>query len=275
VTEVAPAAKAPGDRTSSRQWASSWRTRRGLLRSLLVYYGVPFKLRRLADLYRPFVEPGDLCFDVGAHVGDRTRALRRLGARVVAIEPQPACLGFLQWMYRKDKAVTVVAAGVGEAEGEATLLVSERTPTVSSLSASWVEGVRHAPRFAGVTWDGRASVRVTTLDALAARFGRPSFCKLDVEGSELAALTGLTQAIPVVTFEYIPAQRRAAQACLARLESLARYEYNWTEREVPRLRSAGWLSSKAMASLLDGLPDGAHSGDIFGRLRRPVVSGKN
>ena len=140
---------------------------------------------------------------------------------MVAIEPQPACLGFLQWMYRNDKAVTVVAAGGGEAEGEATLLVSERTPTVSSLSASWVEGVRHAPRFAGVTWDGRASVRVTTLDALAARFGRPSFCKLDVEGSELAALTGLTQAIPVVTFEYIPAQRRAAQACLARLESLA------------------------------------------------------
>jgi FkbM family methyltransferase len=272
VTEAAPAAEAPGDRTSSRQWAPSWQTRRGLLRSLLIYYGVPFKLRRLADLYRPFVEPGDLCFDVGAHVGDRTRALRRLGARVVAIEPQPACLGFLQWMYRNDKAVTVVAAGVGEAEGEATLLVSERTPTVSSLSASWVEGVRHAPRFAGVTWDGWTPVRVTTLDALTARFGRPSFCKLDVEGSELAALTGLTQAIPVVTFEYIPAQRQAAQACLARLESLDRYEYNWTEREVPRLRSAGWLSPKAMASLLDGWPDGAHSGDIFARLRRAVGS---
>jgi hypothetical protein len=136
-----------------------------------------------------------------------------------------------------------------------------------------VEGVRHAPRFAGVTWDGWTPVRVTTLDALTARFGRPSFCKLDVEGSELAALTGLTQAIPVVTFEYIPAQRQAAQACLARLESLDRYEYNWTEREVPRLRSAGWLSSKAMASLLDGWPDGAHSGDIFARLRRAVVSG--
>src|SRR3970282_98282 len=105
VTEVAPAAKAPGDRISSREWASSSRARRGLLRSLLIYYGVPFKLRRLADLYRPFVEPGDLCFDVGAHVGDRTRALRRLGGRVVAVEPQPACLGLLRWMYRNDKAV--------------------------------------------------------------------------------------------------------------------------------------------------------------------------
>src|SRR3989304_4135962 len=95
VTEVAPAAEAPGDTTSSRQWAQSWRTRRGLLRSLLIYYGVPFKLRRLADLYRPFVEPDALCFDVGAHVGDRRRALRRLGARGVGIEAPPACPGFL------------------------------------------------------------------------------------------------------------------------------------------------------------------------------------
>ena len=277
MTEAAPAeapAEAPGGRSTARgRPGRRWRTRRGLLRSLLIYYGVPFKLRRLADLFRPFVKPGDLCFDVGAHVGDRTRALRRLGARVVAIEPQPSCLEFLRWMFRNDTAVTVVAAGVGEMEGEATLLVSEGTPTVSSLSPTWVESVRRAPRFADVNWEGRAAVHVTTLDALMARFGRPAFCKLDVEGSELPALTGLTRAIPAVAFEYIPAQRRAAQACLARLESLARYEYNWTEREVPRLRSSSWVTAEGMAALLDDLTDGAHSGDIFGRLRK-VDSGE-
>ena len=41
-------------------------------------------------LYGQFVRPGDLVFDVGAHVGDRIAAFRRLGARVVAVEPQPA-----------------------------------------------------------------------------------------------------------------------------------------------------------------------------------------
>jgi len=44
-------------------------------------------------LYRRFVQPGDLVFDVGAHVGDRIASFRRLGARVVAIEPQRAMAG--------------------------------------------------------------------------------------------------------------------------------------------------------------------------------------
>jgi len=268
VTDGATAAAGAPVGARRRGTSHVWRTRRGLLRSLLIYYGVPFKIRRLAGFYRPFVAPGDLCFDVGAHVGDRTRALRRLGARVVAIEPQPACLGVLHRIYRNDPSVTVVEAGVAEAEGEATLLVSERTPTVSSLSPGWVDGVQRAPRFEGVTWDGRVPVRVTTLDSLIDRFGRPSFCKLDIEGSELAALTGLTQAIPVVVFEYIPAQRQAARACLARLETLARYEYNWTEREELRLGAPQWLSADAVAAHLDDLPDGAHSGDIIARMAR-------
>lgn len=270
---AAPAAQA-GLTISPRTALSSWRVRRGLLRSLLIYYGVPLKLRRLAALYRPYVQPGDLCFDIGAHVGDRTRALRRLGARVVAVEPQPVCLEFLRWMYRRDTAVTIVAAAVGAAEGEATLLVSERTPTVSSLSHAWVESVRRAPRFATVTWDAQVAVRVTTLEALVGRFGRPSFCKLDIEGGEADALGGLTRPLPVVVFEVIPAERRAAQACLGILERLGRYEYNWTEREVPRLRSSRWLSAEDMSSVVANLPDEGHSGDIFARLRREVVSGK-
>ena len=41
-------------------------------------------------LYARFLRAGDLAFDIGAHVGDRVSSFRRLGARVVALEPQPA-----------------------------------------------------------------------------------------------------------------------------------------------------------------------------------------
>ena len=60
----------------TRSWAERW----GIWRSLLLYYGVPFRQRRMRRLYAQFIKPGDLCFDVGAHVGNRLRAWDSLGA---------------------------------------------------------------------------------------------------------------------------------------------------------------------------------------------------
>ena len=66
------------------------RTARGIVRSLCIYYGDRSRAVAMDRLYGRFVQPGDLVFDIGAHVGDRVASLRRLGARVVAAEPQPA-----------------------------------------------------------------------------------------------------------------------------------------------------------------------------------------
>lgn len=51
----------------------------GLTRSLVVYHAIPWRQRRLRQLYSRFVGPGDLIFDVGAHVGNRARAFAALG----------------------------------------------------------------------------------------------------------------------------------------------------------------------------------------------------
>ena len=94
----------------------------GLLRSLWIYHGIPGRRARLLAFYRPLVPPGGLAFDIGAHMGNRTLAWRRLGARVVAVEPQPDCLRVLRWLLARDAAVTVLPLAVGQAEGEAQLL---------------------------------------------------------------------------------------------------------------------------------------------------------
>ena len=61
----------------------------GLARSTLIYRARPWRRQRLDRFYRRFIAPGDLVFDIGAHLGDRLAAFARLGARVVAVEPQP------------------------------------------------------------------------------------------------------------------------------------------------------------------------------------------
>ncbi len=78
---------------------SRWQRWRGLGRSIAVYYGNPLKLRRMQRFYAQFIQPGDLCFDIGAHVGNRVLVWSRLGARIVAVEPQPACLALLRRLY--------------------------------------------------------------------------------------------------------------------------------------------------------------------------------
>ena len=236
----------------------------GVTRSLVLFHGIPFRARRLARLYAPFLAPGALAFDVGAHAGNRVRAFRRLGARVVAIEPQPDFARLLRTLYGRDPRVVILEAAVGAAPGEARLLVSERTPTVTTLSAVWARRVAADPSFRGVSWSPGARVPVPTLDALVAAHGRPDFVKLDVEGSEGEALAGLSTPVAALSFEYLVAARDVALACVDRLAALGRYEYNWSAGERQRLAAPRWLEPDAIRAVLRGLAAG--SGDVYARL---------
>ena len=146
-------------------------------------------------LYRCFVGPGDLVFDVGAHVGDRVAAFRRLGARVVAVEPQPALRMTLKLLHGRSRAVTIEPLAIGRAEGSAELMLNLANPTVSTASADFIRAAAGARGWEGQTWTRTITVAMTTLDALIARHGVPAFIKIDVEGFEAEALAGLSRPV--------------------------------------------------------------------------------
>src|SRR5690606_553140 len=114
----------------------------GVARSLLMYYGRPWRAGRMRRFYGQFIAPGDLCFDVGAHVGNRVRAWRQLGARTLALEPQPHLMQVLRRLYGADPAVTLLEVASAAQPGTATLHISRRTPTVTSLSPAWIAAVQ-------------------------------------------------------------------------------------------------------------------------------------
>jgi len=155
---------------------------------------------------------------------------------------------------------------VGASPGTATLHISRRTPTVTSLSRGWIDAVKQDEGFAWVEWDQQLQVPVTTLDALIQAHGMPAFCKIDVEGFELQVLEGLSQPLPCLSFEYIPAALDEARACVARLQTLGDYRYNWSPGEAHQLGAESWLSADELLCQLESIAAHGHSGDIYGRL---------
>ncbi len=238
----------------------------GIARSLWLSHGIPLRAGGMARLYRPFVPQGGLCFDIGAHLGNRVRCWRRLGARVVAVEPQPDMLRVLAALFSRDPGVTLVALAVGREVGTARLWVSERHPTVSSLSADWIARVSADPAFRAVHWDLGPEVRVITLDRLIADHGLPAFIKLDIEGLEADALAGLSHPVAALSFEYLPPVRAVALDCIEILERLGAYRYNYSVGESHRLSAEHWLDGTEIRRFLAGLAPGARSGDIYARL---------
>jgi FkbM family methyltransferase len=219
----------------------------------------------MRGLYGRFLGPGDVAFDVGAHVGSRVRAWRRLGARVVAIEPQPDCLRVLRLFFGRDPGVSILPVAVGAAAGTARLALSSATPTVSSLSRDWIDSVTRDHRFARVRWDRSVEVPVTTLDDLIAEHGEPAFCKIDVEGFEVDVLAGLNRPLRGLSFEYLPMAHDAALAALDRVDRLGPYRYNYSPIETMRLASQRWLDATELTTLLDRYRPLGRSGDVYAR----------
>jgi len=243
--------------------ADKWRTLRGVVRSLGIYYGRSARRDAMDRLYRQFVAPGDLVFDIGAHVGDRVAAFRRLGARVVAVEPQPALARTLRLLFWRDGAVTIEPKAVGRRAGTIDLKLNLDNPTVSSASDAFIKSADGASGWEGQAWTHAVPVPVTTLDRLIERHGRPSFIKLDVEGFEAEALAGLTIAVPALSFEFTTIQKDLARACVERCTALGFVRYNAALGESQALIHAPWQDAAGIAAWLDTLPMAANSGDIY------------
>ena len=237
----------------------------GLARSLLVYYAIPLRHRRMQRFYRRFIRPGDLCFDIGAHVGNRTGTWAGLGGRVIAVEPHSLCVRILSLLYGRHPGVTIVSMAVSSRAGKQRLLVCDNSPTLTTLSSAWIETVNRVRTFHGIRWRLGPLVTVTSLDELIRLHGVPVFCKIDIEGHELAALEGLSTALDTLSFEFLPASIEVALDCVARLGTLGRYRYNVSMVETMRFQWPDWRSEEHILTFLRSQPRTGRSGDVYAR----------
>lgn len=235
----------------------------GLFRSLVIYHN-PVRTVPLRRFYKKLLRPGDLVFDVGAHVGTRARAMRSAGARVVALEPQAPFSHFLRMTLPRD--IRLVEAAAGRVETVAEMAVSSLHPTVSSLKAGFADEAAAVPGFGHVRWDRTQQVQVTTLDRLIAEEGLPRYVKIDVEGFELEVLSGLSQPVELVSVEYLPGLPDLTLSVIDRLVELGDYQFNPVRGESGQYLWDSWRDAAQTRDWLKGMPTSAPSGDLYARL---------
>lgn len=248
-------------------------TGRAILRSLRIYYGDKSRNRKMDAMYARFLKTGDLAFDVGSHVGDRAGSFLRLGAKVVAVEPQPALGTVLNLFYGRNPKFELVRAAIGSREGEIELKLNTKNPTVATASDDFIKSADAAPGWEGQQWDERIKVRMTTLDALIKRYGKPAFVKIDVEGFEDEVLAGLSQPLDSLSIEFTTIQRGIALTAIKRLAAMGPYRFNAALGESQELAHREPLSAEAISRWIAELPMEANSGDIYASLNDAALRG--
>lgn len=239
------------------------KTARGVVRSLRIYYAGRGRRAAMDEFYGAFVKRGDLVFDVGAHVGDRVGSFRRIGARVVAVEPQHALATTLKLIYGRDDRVAIEKVAIGRSEGEIELKINTANPTVSTVSEDFIKSSQGAPGWHGQRWNKTVRVPMTTLDALIARHGMPSFIKIDVEGFEAQALMGLSKPPAALSFEFTTIQRDVAAQCVDLCAALGYTTFNAVLGESLNFAHARDITAGDIKTWIAGLPAEANSGDVY------------
>ena len=214
----------------------------------------PAVLAAFERLYHEFVKPGNLVFDVGANIGENTALFAGLGARVVAVEPLAQCAAAIE----AHANVRLEQCAIGARAGTIELAVCSRALDISSASPAWIDAMQRAGLARG-PWDERVVVPVSTLDDLIARYGSPSFIKIDVEGYEAEVLRGLSERVDAISLETHRAMLDTSLACLDRLLELGFRRFAISPGHSAELSS--WMDARAAAAAMGAL----EWGDLYAR----------
>jgi FkbM family methyltransferase len=237
--------------------------RYGIIRSWLMYYAKPFNRSKLKSFYAQFVKENDLVFDIGAHLGNRSRAYLDLSAKVVAVEPQPLCANFLKKTFADHQDFTLLQVVVGSYVGEISFYISTQSPTIST--ARDLEWRRNINAYSAIpaTWDQMILVPMITLDHMIQTYGMPVFCKIDTEGFEWEVISGLNVPLPNVSFEYLAFDRSRIIACLRKLQGLTTYKCNFSPGESQRWYWPNWKSMDEAIKLIEADQLPFRFGDLY------------
>lgn len=194
--------------------------------------------------YSKLLHKTDLVFDVGANCGKKSSLFLRLGTTVVAFEPQPDCMEELKALCGSHKRLITIQSALSSKAGIGKFYVRTHRDK-SGLVKDWQKHV------VSNVEESVLEVPLTTLDEMIRIHGRPHYTKIDVEGHEYEVLSGLSQPIPLISFEYHFSDSGAntVRDCIDYLSKLGPVSLNITPAEKLLWGCPEWLDKESFLSL--------------------------
>lgn len=207
------------------------------------------------QFYVKMINKGDLCFDIGANIGTKSRIFLSLGAKVIAFEPQLNCLKKLKLI--KNNNFKFLAIGIGSKDEEKELIVTNNIE-IASFSNHFLNYVSNDNLYQ----QKKEKVIVKKLDTVIKKYGIPNFCKIDVEGYELEIISALSYKIPLIEFEFTGGFISDTIKIIKLLDDKnRRFNYNLNEKH--KFELINWKTSEEIITSINNLPKHKLHGNIF------------
>lgn len=223
------------------------------------------KHNNMVRFYSKFITQDDLCYDIGAHAGERAMCFTKLGAKIVLVEPQWAFYNKLLKQFQNVKNSVCVHAAVTQFPGTTQLMLCDESSECATLSQEFIDAYSIVSDF---HWSKTEMVPCVTLAELISRYGLPAFVKIDVEGYESVVLSTLREPISLISFEFNKYLLHDTFKTLELLKGVGNYECNFIQYEFMKFVMHEWVDIDTFcASLKLYIPDNVLTGEIFVRLK--------
>lgn len=209
----------------------------------------------LRKFYAKLIDKNQLCFDIGANIGKKSKILLDIGAHVIAFEPQKSCIPELTLLKSRYSKFHFESVAIDNIDGIKTLTLSNYSE-IATLSNNFVDIYKN------ISWINKEKVKTITLNKVIDHYGLPFYCKIDVEGYEFEILSALKHKISLIEFELVAGfQEKSIQ--LINILNYNNTFFNYTLNEQPRFKSKNWIKADNMIKIIQSFPKNLLHANIF------------
>jgi FkbM family methyltransferase len=217
------------------------------------------KISRQKKYYGKLVQnlrmPDSVILDIGANEGFVSDIFIGQRLAVVAVEPDPRNIRILQARFQKYRDFSLYPCLCSAMPGFRSFWISIDNSAFSTGSMKW-KNLLSAEHYTLKSHfrDKPEEIQATTMDEIIRAHGKIAFAKIDIEGSELDCLQGLSEKIPLIAFEAnLPEFAEETISCIFHLAGIdpdAEFSYSSDFN----FEMSGFLSAREFCKLIESIP---------------------